>query len=793
MIALIFRPAQAAAAVALACAGLGGGVAVAQYLPAGTPVARSPMTVGLPGGAYPVGPQPTIVTGPTMPAAATPDLQTALEELDVWLAGSDYGPTWREYLDLNTLTEEVAETGTVSRATAAAAAERFSRNVPGLNLPLFAQVRAALIARANSPVSDLERLADRAEAAIGAIRPITPAEVAQRKAALVEAVVAVEAALARGPVEYALAWKDFLLWNDFSPTVTSDSPDLRVLVRTDRRLSTGREGLEWPPFVRLRARLKEFGAVYYFYADGVEGADERVREGITARLERLADRLRRAAANPSDVNLAEVGRLIGDLELLGQIPDLVAEVRSRFNQPNIFARVSERLVRRFVDQPVQDVRPVREVILGTDIRGIARTNATVTADLKPAQGAVGLLLRFQGVICTDNTGVNRGVEIETIGTTRVAGEKYVQASLSGVTAGPASVRADTSTVVTDIIAKLRIIERIAAKQVARQKSEAEQIASQRAADRIRDQFEQRAGPQLAQANAQVRTLLPRLDVLNRRDLYPQSIGLGSTETTVDAFALTRDRYQLAAPTAPPTPQTFGDVTLTVHESAIGNVAEAFLSGVTIATGQMAGMAADDAIAGSGITITPSDAAAKRVVRDAERVAEEAAELLSGEDATIETEEEVEATFATTRPVAVEFRGDGTIRAILRFDRLVRGETTIRRLTEVSVRFRVLRGGGTISLVRAGPVAVDFPGRSRLSASEVALRGILQERLEEVVPARVDGISVATIEAIVRDAVAEGGGSPLGNLATLSQGRISGLTLAGVDLSQGWASLSLIAY
>jgi hypothetical protein len=275
--------------------------------------------------------------------------------------------------------------------------------------------------------------------------------------------------------------------------------------------------------------------------------------------------------------------------------------------------------------------------------------------------------------------------------------------------GPASAYAPTVSTITGVQARGPLIEAIARRRIAQQKGEADAIASQRAAVRARQQIQERVSEVAADANARYGSEF--VAPLERGGLYPQAISVQTTENELVGNAVIAGPTQLGVEAAPPVIPVGGDLQVTVHESAIGNVAELLVGGKTITSDQMR---------------------------------EELKGLPAGVELDTEglDEEDWSVTLPRTRPIAVEF-ADGRATVVLRGRRFTRGDQEIRRSIDARATYEPVAGPNGVVLRRVGEVEIVFPGAQNLSASDIAFKVFLQKRLERAFPAEVgaDGLAL----------------------------------------------------
>jgi hypothetical protein len=373
----------------------------------------------------------------------------------------------------------------------------------------------------------------------------------------------------------------------------------------------------------------------------------------------------------------------------------VRTIRKRYSRPNLHARVSSRIVGAGFDQAVDEVTPVRDNILGTDIRGTGRTVGRLEMRLLPDPNRALLETILTGTVSTRNVGYNGPAVIHTVGTTTISGRKRIVADASGLASYPATASAKTNTRITGISAGGNLVQKVATRRVYESKSEAEQIGSQHAADRVRRRIDSQASPQLSRAHWNYLNKIR--NPLLRRGEFPPMVHVSTTPDTLHIDALEANRRQIAAPSDPPALQAEHDIGLQAHESFVNNFAAGLLSGVTMREADMQKQAKD--------------------------LLGKVPEQLKSDD----DRDPWSITFAKVRPITVRVSDNG-IAITVRGQRYTSGDRDFQAMN-VTANYKVERDGERYRLVRDDQLQIEPPnarGRT-LSGRQIALRTLLERR------------------------------------------------------------------
>ena len=120
--------------------------------------------------------------------------------------------------------------------------------------------------------------------------------------------------------------------------------------------------------------------------------------------------------------------------------------------------------------PVDEVAPIRDCILGTDISGTGRTVGQTTVSLFPDADEAVFDIILLAVNNSQSVGRNGPVCVYTTGRTGIGVCKRVWMDADGLSAHPAAANAETHTTISDICAVngSQLIERIAWRRAGKQ-------------------------------------------------------------------------------------------------------------------------------------------------------------------------------------------------------------------------------------------------------------------------------------------------------------------------------------
>jgi hypothetical protein len=633
------------------------------------------------------------VLAPNRTAAQPVESQVsaALEQMHNWLGEGEKGKKWRCFLRSDQLLEELKKGTRADRRTLEEILEIYSGDTKGLTRRGFVKVRQALEAWLSElPKIGLADLPQAARDAKQEFAPTTADDVERARKKLDDAIDNLNGFLARGNEENTDRWKDYLRWSDMEEQLqAADGADPQMLNAIAARYYENNVGLELPMFTAVRVALRQYADAVLF------SSNPKAQQYCEQYLDELAGLLISYESQSNLDDAVDIGRRVGWLERFGQAKELVTAIRQHHSHPNLFAQVSEELLRAGMDSNVDERRDVHDVILGTRVRSDAHVKGRFTLNLVPGrrQGLVDFGL--DATITSDSVGRNRQVRIYSTGVTTVDATKRVIVDATGITDRPANARCQTSTTTRSIEGPALALG-IASGRVERDKPLAEAISSQRAARRMERQIDNETERVVEKANE--RYVNEFRKPLLRRGGFPQILQFSTTEDDLHVRALEAGADQLAAPDRPPELTGTHDMMVRVHESFIANSSQAAIGGVTV---------------------TDEDVA-------------EWAESLKGEEsdesATAEEVEPWSIAFASERPIEAHFDNQ-RIALSVRAKQFASGDNEVKKRLRISATYDIEKTPQGVRLTRQGDVEVEFVGKERLKASEVALKTVVKKRFE----------------------------------------------------------------
>lgn len=671
----------------------------------------------------------------TSAGAQTPaDVRYALGELKAWLGNSAEAKAWHDYLRTTDLEAELARGDDADEVVVYGVLARYTSGQPGTERPQVARVAEAVAAwHAQLKPLPEAKLPELAAAAKETLKPAKEADLVSARAELAAAVTELDTQLRSAPD--GAAWRQTLAWDQLTAQLKpGKEPDNAALAASYRELTADKPGLERREFRRARRALRRYLEVSAYAAD--QQSDERTAAILAAAAQDLA-----AYPEKHDGEIARrLGRSLGYLRRHGQTPQLVAAARRHYCQPNLYIQLSDKFLAAGFEDDVDQVSPVHQNILGTDVHGTGRTIGKLHFHLRPAKRRATFETELVGNTYTKTTGHNGPVTIYSTGVSDLRATTRFLFDANGLSALPTSSAADVDNTIHSIQANRcgplgRFIERMAWKRAGQQESLAEEIASRRAEQQANREVDRQARDRLISANDRFRKRFR--DPLLRRDQLP-ILRASSSERAMYVEVLQVDQDSLAASSPPPAIEGDHLLSARMHESAASNFASGLLAGETLTQERV-----------------------EKLFKDFDQPVPE--ELKPKPD-----EPAWSMTFARNDPVTLDLR-DGGFRVVIRGQSYTSGDRSFQAMN-IAASYKIERTETGLKLVRQGDMVISPPGHQPgqpLSAGQISLRRLLTRRFENLLKP----------EIVTQGLKLEGDFAELGTLS-----------LAQFSCENGWATL-----
>jgi len=578
------------------------------------------------------------------------------------------------------------------------------RQLPSIASKDSAEVLARLAALAESGCMAAERIDDR----VAQIACLSAAHAVQRRVAVWTAAHRATTAASSWVGDDAGNWAgrnqvEQLIGQVASDAAASEDPDgWQHYLLLDELAQANRSDDEWERRLaaqRFLSRLTWYGLTpvqkTWIERESIGALQSAVRRWAVAPVDyaALLGQLERQEADAIDLGAIDVARAVQSLRFASspEAVELADAIDTYYRNANIRLAVTDTLINRLIPEVDARIAPVRQRVLGAEVRGQSHVDSQVAVRLIPSPSSWQLQLETLGQVRAATASRSGPVSIRTGSHAEFVSTTPLEIGRLSATASGTAVAVESSTrlrgVETDydsvpLIGSL--VREIALSRYQSLAPQAKHIQQDQIRAEVSTEIDQRVSSQLDEASARfTRHLLGPLGSLG---LSPMVVDMQTTSDRLSARYRIGGDWQLAAFTPRPRAPYDSLLSLQVHQSALNNTLETVLP--------------------AGQTKTIQDIATDLK----ERFALENLGLPSDEDDDQDLAADTKIQFAATRPVTIEIEDD-VLWITLRVMRLSRdGGIDLRRFI-VRAAYRCEVDGLSARLVRDGHLRISGPGMS----------------------------------------------------------------------------------
>jgi hypothetical protein len=410
-------------------------------------------------------------------------------------------------------------------------------------------------------------------------------------------------------------------------------------------------------------------------------------------------------------------------------PAVTRAVSDHYLAANVRIAVHHGLVSRLLPEASVSSGPLRDVILGRQVRGTRTVEQSTNVRFIPDPDRIHMELLVNGDVASRTVTESGPVTIHSRGAATFVVRKPIMVSAGGLAFGTALASASNQARLANIqtgFDSVPIMGQIVRNIARNQHDEARQEASREVNEKIimnaRREVDAQVEPRFTEMAATIRGRA--WDPLVRLGLDPTPVKLETTASVASARLRLAGDGQFAAHTPRPRPPEEALLAVQFHESAVNNACERL------------------GIAGRRLRLE------EFVMLICERLGVEPRQP-------DDLPEGVTVTFAAEQPVRIECR-DGLMHVRVALDALESGRRNWYDII-AQVAYRPVRSGVQVSLEREGPVQLSGPGHQ--GRMELALRTVfgkifVKERPIAILPAKLathPGLAdVQAVQAVCAD-------------------------------------------
>jgi hypothetical protein len=273
----------------------------------------------------------------------------------------------------------------------------------------------------------------------------------------------------------------------------------------------------------------------------------------------------------------EMALELGWLDATGHAPQVVTAIRARLMQPNARFLVTESLMQRLGSRPVNNQRPVNEVILGRQIYGTATTTGSVQLDLVDDPDQAHVSIHMMGNTM-GNSHTHQGPVTAYSGSyANVEARRSILANFGGLIEFAPYVAANLNSDFRGVNC-IPLVEKFAYKQYQRDKNASEAIAARRAEQKLLNEFGRESDDAIRKAKDRLVQAQRKLNEQNDQSFPLPPLYVRTTDDYLLGYGLGTNTFGLSALNAPPESVSVpADVVVQVHESILENYLEPVLA------------------------------------------------------------------------------------------------------------------------------------------------------------------------------------------------------------------------
>ncbi len=645
-------------------------------------------------------------------------LQIAVKRLNAWIGYDENASRWRQLLYLNQLDSEAAKGDRANLTNLRLVHSRFASNLPGLQHPVFSDVRLKL-ERHIELLSRAERLGilDYLANAEGRFAPITVEQVdwyrnealyflqlfkdqyGDRPEAdrdeiefLFEELELDEIIERIRNLELAdLLPRDGLSEAEEQQRLSARRRAIRPLVATSETFNRKVINLQDVFFSSAQFSLDTFVRVL------INATDRDLNHFVDRQIATLREEYPKLASGSQRMTTARVAAVLGALETTLQHRDLIAAIRRQHSLPNAEIEIHQSLLDGQLGEAQSRLQPVDEVILGRQIYGQSFVTTRPRLELLDDPTQIAASIHLLGNIHSD-TYTTQGRITAYAGSNGVFdGRRNLFANVGGFYATDPYVAVNLSSYFKSVDCRLRLVQKVAYKQYLRDKPLSEGIAAARAEIRVQREFKDQLDTALVDGRKRLSSEAPKVNQI--RGLIPNVYAYSQGKRIV-AVAQKYDSIHMGASRPPQPIHLPADVRVKLHESMVVNFVDPLIVGRTLSNGEIA----ESIEQATGVRLES---------------------LVASDD----PEENWSITFPEIQPFQFELEND-RIQVGVIGDEFTQGDRTIRAQLLIKFAFRFIRYKGGFYLARDGHVTVEALDKNKLDARGVAFKTFLEKRLNQ---------------------------------------------------------------
>lgn len=355
-------------------------------------------------------------------------------------------------------------------------------------------------------------------------------------------------------------WESVLFLDELRAAVYQASPNMETLQRIHERFHSHQWGLEVTQIRQVAKDLNSYILLRETIEENIDLSDD-FKEAIS----RLIVVLKKSNQSTFDAT-SEINGIVNWLEVNRQIPEVCQTVRrlTETGKYNFFAQISDNLVLKFLNRPVDQTQQVTEYIVGRPQSGRIRTVGEISGKLNPDPNKINLSIILNGVASGNMVSQARNVTVSSATNNTLYAVKAIHFDGKQLTSPPARSNVQIKSTITGINSPGGLVQSAATNRINELKPQADAEAAYKARARVESSMNKEVGDMIAKANAQFQQVT---ELYRARGMYPDPFDCSTTEHALKFSAFISDGIPLITYAVPEVPDK-SDVFIAIHQSAI---------------------------------------------------------------------------------------------------------------------------------------------------------------------------------------------------------------------------------
>lgn len=367
--------------------------------------------------------------------------------------------------------------------------------------------------------------------------------------------------------DIGVKWAKILSLDELKTVLREASPDLGSLEKINSHFHSHQWGLEVTEIRRVAKGLNDYILLRMTIEENIDPA-----EGLKEAIDRLIKVLKKTNNSSLD-STSELNVIVNWLETNRQAPEICQAIRRLSNKYNFYAQISDNLVLKFFDRPIDQTQPISEYIVGRLQSGKTHTVGNITGKLNPDPDKINLSVILNGSTSGNSYSQSRNITVWSASNNTLYGIKNIYFDGQQLTTTPARSNVQVKSTITGINSPGGLIQSAATSRIYELKPQADAETSYKTRARLEGSMNKELGARITKANSRLKQ---GSELYRARGIYPDPFNCSTTEHELKFKGLVSDGIPIISHDIPEAPQN-SDIFVAIHQSAIIESCKTMLS------------------------------------------------------------------------------------------------------------------------------------------------------------------------------------------------------------------------